>query len=249
MHHSIELVDVHVHFGNVAVLAGVNVLASPCEFIAVVGENGAGKTTLLKVANGTVRPQRGQVKVLGFDLSENHHGHAVRKEIGLVPQRAVSHRFPICVQEAVLMGRYGKIGLIRRPGRADREKAYEAMKAAGVVQFSKKLVHELSGGQQQKVALARALAQEPSILLLDEPTTYLDRESSSEIMETLHCIHHQRGLTTLLVSHDPQWIDPYCDKVYLLKDRKSHLVTKPSPSVQTLCRNSDEGTERRHQEL
>jgi ABC-type Mn2+/Zn2+ transport system ATPase subunit len=224
MHHSIEMEDVHAHFGHMTVLDGVTILASPCEFIAVVGANGAGKTTLLKIANGTIRVHQGRVKVLGYDLSRSNHCHAVRKEIGLVPQRTISHRFPISVEEAVLMGRYGKIGLMRRAGRTDREKANESMRAVGIFPLAKKLVHELSGGQQQKVALARALAQEPSILLLDEPTTYLDADSSSEIMETIHTMHHQRGLTTLLVSHDPQWIDQYCDKIYLLKDGKSCLT-------------------------
>jgi len=224
MHHSIELEDVHARFGHMTVLDGVTILASPCEFVAVVGANGAGKTTLLKIANGTIRAQQGRVKVLGYDLSRSNHCHSVRKEIGLVPQRTISHRFPISVEEAVLMGRYGKIGLMRRPSQADREKASESMRAVGIFPLVKKLVHELSGGQQQKVALARALAQEPSILLLDEPTTYLDADSSSEIMDTIHTIHHQRRLTTLLVSHDPQWIDQYCDKIYLLKDGKSCLT-------------------------
>jgi ABC-type Mn2+/Zn2+ transport system ATPase subunit len=207
-----------------AVLNGVNILASPCEFVAVVGANGAGKTTLLKITNGTIQAQQGRVKVLGYDLSRSDHCHSVRKEIGLVPQRTISHRFPISVEEAVLMGRYGKIGLMRRAGKVDRDKARESMETVGIFPLSKKLVHELSGGQQQKVALARALAQEPSILLLDEPTTYLDADSSSEIMETIHTIHHQRRLTTLLVSHDPQWIDQYCNKIYLLKEGKSCLT-------------------------
>jgi ABC-type cobalamin/Fe3+-siderophores transport system ATPase subunit len=122
------------------------------------------------------------------------------------------------------MGRYGKIGLMRRPREADWNKACEAMEIAGITQFSKKLVHELSGGERQKVALARALAQEPLILLLDEPTTYLDSKSQSDIMETIHTIHHQRGLTTLLVSHDSHLVEQYSDKIYLLKDGKSYLI-------------------------
>ena len=224
MHHSIELEDVHVRFGHSSVLDGVTILASPCELVAVVGANGAGKTTLLKIANGTIHADQGRVKVLGYDLSREDDCHSARKEIGLVPQRTISHRFPISVEEAVLMGRYGKIGLMRRPGKSGHDKARESMDAMGISALAKKPVHELSGGQQQKVALARALAQEASILLLDEPTTYLDADSSSEIMETIHTMHHQRKLTTLLVSHDPRWMDPYCDKIYLLKDGKSSLI-------------------------
>ncbi len=221
MHHSIELMDIHVRLGNVPVLSGVNVEAKPCEFVAIVGANGAGKTTLLKVANGTLRPDQGKVKILGYDLSQYNTLNFVRRDIGVVPQRSNHQRFPIRVEEAVLMGRFGKIGLMRKAKPADWEKAYDAMRITGILPFSKKLVHELSGGEQQKVALSRALAQEPSILLLDEPTTHLDSDSQSEIMETIHTIHHQRQLTTLMVSHDPQWVEQYSDKVYLLKDGKS----------------------------
>jgi ABC-type cobalamin/Fe3+-siderophores transport system ATPase subunit len=224
MHHSIELTDVHARLGNVIILQGVNLEAEPCEFISVVGANGAGKTTLLKVVNGTLKPSQGRITVMGYNLSQYKTLNFLRKDIGVVPQKSNSNRFPIRVEEAVLMGRYGKIGLMRRPKEVDWNKAYEAMKIAGIGPFSKKLVHELSGGERQKVALARALAQEPSILLLDEPTTYLDSESQSDIMETIHTIHHQRGLTTLLVSHDSNLVEKYSDKIYLLKGGKSFLI-------------------------
>ena len=224
MHHSIELIDVHVRLGNVMVLKGVNVEAKPLEFISIVGANGAGKTTLLKVVNGMLKPFKGQVSVLGQDLGQCNSLSALRKDIAVVPQKSNSNRFPIRVEEAVMMGRYGKIGLLRNPKPKDWEKAYEAMEAAGIRQFSKKLVYELSGGEQQKVALARALAQEPLILLLDEPTTYLDSASRSEIMEIIHSAHHQKGLTTLLVSHDPHLVEQYSDKTYLLEGGKSRLL-------------------------
>lgn len=224
MHHSIRLIDVHVQLGYAYILQGVNLEAKPFEFISVVGANGVGKTTLLKVINGTIKPFKGHVSVFGHNLSQSRNLNVLRREIGVVPQKSNMNRFPLCVEEAVLMGRYGKIGLMRKPNKADWDKAHEAMKVAGIEQFSKKLVHELSGGEQQKVALSRALAQEPSILLLDEPTTYLDSESRSEIMETIHSIHRQRGLTTLLVSHDPHLVEQYSDKTYLLESGKSHPI-------------------------
>ena len=224
MHHSIELSDVHVRLGNVEVLRGVNVEAKPWEFVSIIGANGAGKTTLLKVVNGIFKPSLGQVSVLGQDLSLCNSLSALRKDIAVVPQKPNTIQFPIRVEEAVMMGRYGKVGLLRNPKPSDWEKAYEAMEAVGIKQFLKKLVNELSGGEQQKVALARALAQEPQILLLDEPTTYLDSASRSEIMEIIHSVHHQRGLTTLLVSHDPHLVEQYSDKTYLLEGGKSHLI-------------------------
>ena len=223
MHHSIELIDVHVRLGDYFILKGVNIEAKPFEFISIVGPNGAGKTTLLKVINGTIKPTMGEVRVFGYDLSYQKHLNILRKDIGIVPQKLNSNRFPIRVEEAVIMGRYGKIGLMGRPKKMDWEKVNEAMRIVGIERYSKKLTHELSGGEQQKVSLARALAQEPSILLLDEPTTHLDTESSLQIMKTIHFIHRSRGLTTILVSHDPYLVEQYSDKIYLLKDGKSYL--------------------------
>jgi len=224
MHHSIELIDVHVRLGNVEVLRGVSVEAKPWEFISIVGANGAGKTTLLKVVNGIFKPFMGRVSVLSQDLSLCNSLNTLRKDIAVVPQKPNSIRFPIRVEEAVMIGRYGKVGLLRNPKASDWEKAYEAMEAVGIRKFSERLVDELSGGEQQKVALARALAQDPLILLLDEPTTYLDSESRSEIMEIIHSVHRKKGLTTLLVSHDHHLVEQYSDKTYLLEGGKSHLI-------------------------
>ena len=150
MHHSIELIDVHIRLGNVPVLSGVNVEAKPCEFVAIVGANGAGKTTLLKIANGTLRPDRGTVKVLGYDLSQHKDLNFLRRDIGVVAQKSNHHRFPIRVEEAVLMGRFGKIGRMRNPQAIDREKAREAMRIAGILPLAQKLIFELSGGNSRK---------------------------------------------------------------------------------------------------
>jgi ABC-type cobalamin/Fe3+-siderophores transport system ATPase subunit len=224
MHHSIELVNVYVRLGNVGILQGVNIEAKPWEFISIVGANGAGKTTLLKVVYGIFKPFVGRVSVLGQDLNLCASLSALRKDIAVVPQKSNSIRFPIRVEEAVMMGRYGKVGLLRKPKPSDWEKAHEAMEVVGIRKFSEKLVDELSGGEQQKVALARALAQDPLILLLDEPTTHLDTTSRSEIMEIIHSVHRKKGLTTLLVSHDPYLVEQYSDKTYLLESGKSHLI-------------------------
>jgi ABC-type cobalamin/Fe3+-siderophores transport system ATPase subunit len=224
MHHSIELENVYVRLGNVSVLQGVSVEAKPWEFVSIVGANGAGKTTLLKVVYGIFAPVMGRVSVLGHDISLCLSLSALRKDIAVVPQKPNSTQFPIRVEEAVMMGRYGKIGLLRKPKPSDWEKVHEAMEAVGIIKFSEKLMGELSGGEQQKVALARALAQDPLILLLDEPTTYLDTASRSEIMEVIHSVHRQKGLTTLLVSHDPHLVEQYSDKTYLLESGKSLLI-------------------------
>ncbi|MCX8021847.1 MAG: ABC transporter ATP-binding protein [Syntrophorhabdaceae bacterium] len=224
MHHSVELKGVDISIGGLPLLRDVNIEAMPCEMVAIIGANGTGKTTLLKVTNGTFRPDRGKVYVMHQDLFEHKKPEELRKEIAVVPQKSNSLRFPIKVEDAVLMGRYGKIGIMRRPKEVDRSKAYEAMSLTGITSFAKRLVHELSGGEQQKVALARALAQEPQILLLDEPTTFLDAPSKAEIMETIHNMHRQRHLTTIMVSHEEEWVKNYANKVYLLRDKACYRI-------------------------
>lgn len=224
MHHSLKVIGVHARLGQREVLSGVNVDAAPGEFVSLVGENGAGKTTLLRLINGALKPAKGRILVFGEDMFQHNNPSALRKDIGLVAQKSFSIRTPIRVEEAVLMGRYGKIGILKHPGAKDWETAYEAMEAVGILGFAKKLVQELSGGEQQKVSLARALAQEPLLLLLDEPTTYLDVPSQSEIMKAIHAAHQARGLTTLLVSHDDRLVRQYSDKVYRLEGGKSDLL-------------------------
>ena len=224
MHHSVKLIDIHVFLEGAPILRGVNIEAAPCELVAIVGPNGAGKTTLLKVANGTIKPERGSVVLFGEDLTDRRNTDNVRRKIAVVPQKSALRQFPLRVEEAVLMGRYGKIGIMRRPQDKDRAVATEAMRITGILPFAKKLVGELSGGERQKVSLARALAQEPEILLLDEPTTYLDAASSKEIMEKIHELHHERQFTTLMVSHEPEWVQTYADKIYTLKEGRSYLL-------------------------
>jgi ABC-type cobalamin/Fe3+-siderophores transport system ATPase subunit len=223
MHHSVKLIDIHVFLGGAPILRGVNIEAAPCELVAIVGPNGSGKTTLLKVANGTIKPERGNVVLFGEDITEHRNIDNVRRRIAVVPQKSTYRQFPLRVEEAVLMGRYGRIGIMRRPQDEDRAVATEAMRITGILPFAKKLVSELSGGERQKVSLARALAQEPEILLLDEPTTYLDAASSKEIMEKIHELHHERQFTTLMVSHEPEWVQTYADKIYTLKEGRSYL--------------------------
>jgi ABC-type cobalamin/Fe3+-siderophores transport system ATPase subunit len=165
------------------------------------------------------------VVLFGEDLTGRRNTDNVRRKIAVVPQKSTYRQFPLRVEEAVLMGRYGKIGIMRRPQDKDRAVATEAMRITGILPFARKLVSELSGGERQKVSLARALAQEPEILLLDEPTTYLDATSSKEIMEKIHKLHHERQLTTLMVSHEPDWVRMYADKVYSLKEGTSCVLT------------------------
>jgi ABC-type Mn2+/Zn2+ transport system ATPase subunit len=150
-------------------LEGVSFAVAPGSFTALIGPNGAGKSTLLRILLGLLRPDRGEVEIFGAPAGDRG------RPIGYVPQRVkLPAGFPLTVSEVVLMGRYGRLGLLRRPGAADRTLAAEALAQVGMSELAGRRFSDLSGGQQQRALIARALAGEPHLLLLDEPTAGLD---------------------------------------------------------------------------
>jgi len=206
----IQLEHVNVTFQDLLVLDDVNLNVPQGSFLAVVGPNGAGKTTLIQVILGLVRPASGRVRVFGKSPWELM---AERHRIGYVPQVVtVDLSFPLTAGQVVLMGRYGRIGLIRRPSRSDRAAAWRAMEKAGIADLADRPLARLSGGQRQRVFLARALANEPRLLLLDEPMTGIDVTSSGSLYELLRDFHEE-GITTLLVSHDIGVVASYVEGV------------------------------------
>ena len=189
------------------------------EFVGIIGPNGAGKTTLLTVVNGLGKLCQGHVWVLGHHLNGN--GNGLRKRIGYVAQQQnIDPRMPINVREAVIIGRYGRLGLLHRPGGTDWDIAGRAIEMVGMIHLAKRPIGHLSGGEQQRVAIARALAQEPEILLLDEPTASLDWRAQRELLEMVKGIHDAQGLTTLFVTHDLNALPRACDRVVLMKEGK-----------------------------
>ncbi|MDA2912178.1 ATP-binding cassette domain-containing protein, partial [Nitrospiraceae bacterium AH_259_D15_M11_P09] len=142
-------------------------------FVGVIGPNGSGKTTLCRAILGLMRPLEGSLQIFDCACEKLRCHHRAR--IGYLPQKGVLERnFPITVLEAVMMGRYGALGLFRRPRQQDREIAVEALENVGMQDHRNTALGHLSGGQQQRVLIARALAQKPQVLLLDEPTTGVD---------------------------------------------------------------------------
>jgi zinc/manganese transport system ATP-binding protein len=185
------------------------------EFVAIIGPNGAGKTTLLETINGLLPHTRGQVRVLGQDVAR--FGPQLRSQIGYVPQEfQFDETTPVLVRDVVLMGRYGRIGLFRRPTAEDYVRVQEALELLGLAELAERPLGKLSGGQQQKVLLARALAKEPKILLLDEPFSYLDCAAREEVAELIARWHRERSLTVLIVLHDLEAIPRSCHRVVLL---------------------------------
>ncbi len=206
----IELKDVTVAFEDQVVLEDVSFTVYPGMFVAIIGPNGAGKTTLIRTILGLVRPVRGEVRVFGkpaWALKEE------RKRLGYVPQiLSVDLHFPITAGEVVLMGRYARVGLIRRPSSEDYRVAREAMERVGVAHLWDKPFGKLSGGQRQRVLIARALANTPDLLVLDEPTTGVDVTATQTVYSLLRKFHEE-GMTILVVSHDVGVVATFVDTI------------------------------------
>jgi len=214
-------------------IKNVNLTLERNELVYVVGPNAAGKTTLLETINGLLPLFRGSVSVLGLDVQTR--GRAVRCEIGYVPQDfMVEPGEPYKALDVVLMGRYGRTGALHRPEDKDREKAVEAMRMLGLEELANRPMGKLSGGQQQKVMLARAIAKEPKILLLDEPFSNLDPESREKIPSLIMQLHEEKGLTTMIVTHDVHKMLKQCRRVIVMNDGKILVDESPEKALATV---------------
>ena len=214
----IDIKNAVVAYREDVALRGVSLKVRAGEFVGIIGPNGAGKTTLLTVVNGLGRLLRGRVKVLGYQLAPGN-GHSLRKKIGYVAQvQTIDPRMPMNVREVVMIGRYGLLGLLGRPGRHDWEVVDEMLALVGMSHLARRPIGHLSGGEQQRVAIARCLAQEPEIFLLDEPTASLDWKAQADILKLVKEIHETRNLTTLFVTHDLSCLPTACDRIVLMKE-------------------------------
>jgi len=211
------------------------------EFVGVIGPNGAGKTTLLNVVNGLGNLISGQIRVLGKPVTANDR-HEIRKQVGYVAQvENIDPRMPMSVREVVMIGRYGLLGLFHRPEKHDWFVVDAALEMVGMSHLSKRPIGHLSGGEQQRAAIARCLAQEPKIFLLDEPTASLDWKARTDILELVKTIHDTRHLTTLFVTHELETLPHICDRVVLMKEGRIIGDGKPDRliSVENLSRLYD----------
>jgi ABC-type Mn2+/Zn2+ transport system ATPase subunit len=215
---AIEIQDAVVSYRDHAALRGISLVVRQGEFIGIIGPNGAGKTSLLTAINGLTALDRGRIQVLGHHLTAGN-GQALRKRIGYVAQaESIDPRMPMNVRETVMLGRYGVLGLFRRPRPDDWEIVDQTLALVGMSGLAGRPIGHLSGGEQQRAAIARCLAQEPDLLLLDEPTASLDWKAQAEILELVKRVHRARHLTTLFVTHDLDALPHTCDRVILMKD-------------------------------
>ena len=210
-----------------AAIKDVNLSLERGELAWVLGPNAAGKTTLLETINGLLLPIRGKVYVFGEDIERNLR--RARCKIGYVPQDfLVDPGEPYRALDVVLMGMYGKIGVLRRPDTADVGRALEVMRLLGVEELANRPMGKLSGGQQQKIMIARALAKEPEIILLDEPFSNLDASSRQRIPELIRQIHYEKGMTTIIVMHDPTEVSRQCSRVIAMDRGRVVMDGRPS---------------------
>ncbi|MFO7265933.1 MAG: metal ABC transporter ATP-binding protein [Limnochordales bacterium] len=210
---AVEVHDLTVAYRKKPVLWGVDFALPKGQLIGLVGPNGAGKSTLLKAILQLVPAASGWIKIFGQPAATQRH------RVAYVPQReSVDWDFPTDALDVVLMGRYGRLGLFRRPSKADREAALACLELVGMADYAHRQISQLSGGQQQRVFLARALAQDADIYLMDEPFAGVDATTERSIVELLRRLQRE-GKTVLVVHHDLQTVPEYFDWVVLLNMR------------------------------
>jgi manganese/zinc/iron transport system ATP- binding protein len=192
-------------YGRRTVLSDLTFRIAEGDFLGLVGPNGAGKTTVLRAILGTLAPLRGSL------------ARAPSLRFGYVPQRdQVDYNFPLKVLDVVLMGRYDRIGLARRPGKGDRERAMAALEHVGIPDLAGRQLKDLSGGQKQRTLIARALVGEPNVLVLDEPTNGMDLVSTTQILGLVRELHERDNLTVIMVSHALNEVANYVERIALV---------------------------------
>ena len=221
----IEVDSVFFRYHQDWVLQNVSFQVRKGEFVGVIGPNGSGKTTLLKTLYRLLTPQRGDVLFDHLSLKKMSRGE-IAKKIAVVAQETYP-AFPFRVIEMVLMGRSPYLGHLMFESPKDLEIAKRAMEWTEILPISQRPIDELSGGERKRVYIARALAQEPEVILLDEPTTNLDIHHQVESLDLVLSLNREKGLTILMASHDLNLASEYCDRLILLQHGKIFHMGPP----------------------
>jgi manganese/zinc/iron transport system ATP- binding protein len=210
---ALHVEDLTVSYQHKPVLWDIDLDITPGVLAAIVGPNGAGKSTLLKSVLGLIKPSAGHIYIFGQPYKTQ------RQRVGYVPQRnTVDWDFPTTALDIVMMGLYGKLGWLRRPGRRERDQAFQALEQVGMHDLAQRQISELSGGQQQRVFLARALVQDADIYFMDEPMAGVDATTERAIINLLRELRSQ-GKTVIVVHHDLQTVTHYFDWMLLINVR------------------------------
>ncbi len=209
--YALEIKNLSLTRGETEILKSIDLKLKKGDFLGIIGPNGGGKTTLLKVILGLLNPDKGTVKVLGQGPKE------ARGKVSYVPQYTnFDSKFPIDVWNVVLMGRVGNLGLKPFFSKEDKKIAREALEKVEMIDYKDRQISSLSGGEQQRVLMARALTTRPEFLLLDEPTASVDERIKTSIYKLLKKINEEETKTMILVSHDIGFLSSYVKKVACL---------------------------------
>ena len=222
----LAVTDVSVSLGGSRILKSVSFVARPGEVTGLIGPNGAGKSTLLRVLAGLLQPDSGSVSLDRAVLSSFNPRERARR-ISYMPQHDAVH--PFTALETVLMGRYTHLGRFELEGRRDRQIAREAMARTETVEFENRQLDRVSGGERQRVILARALAQQAATLLLDEPSASLDLRHRLSMMQTVRSEASDRGVAVVVALHDVSLAGSYCDRLALMSDGR--IVQEGEPAA------------------
>jgi iron complex transport system ATP-binding protein len=213
-------------YGRGWAVEDISLEAERGEVIGLLGPNGSGKSTLLGVIDGLAVPQKGNVLIKGIPIRD-YSRQALAREVAMVPQE--NHfSFSFSVLEVVLMGRFPYLGNFRFEGKKDLDVVNKVLSATGTLSLADRPITGLSGGEKQRVLLARALAQEPSIILLDEPTAFLDLSYKKEIFDLISSLARKTGVSALVVTHDIDLAARYCNRLVMIRNGRIYAGGAPA---------------------
>lgn len=223
----VELKNVSFAYDTKKVLNNVSLKINKGEFVAIIGPNGSGKSTLVNIMVGNLIPTSGEVLYDGVKLTNIKN----RSFISYVPQKSYSFNasFPASVEEVVSMGLYAKKGIFKKLSKKDWEEVYEALRIVDMLDYKHSLIGRLSGGQLQRVFIARSLVVKPEILFLDEPTTGIDAKSEKALYAILEKLNKEKGITIVMVTHD----------VWAITDKVSRIICMSEGKINEKCEAVD----------
>lgn len=229
----IEIHNLSYKYGDRLALSDINLTIEGQDFVGLLGPNGSGKTTLLKVILGLLPVKTGEVFLFGTPLRKFNQWH----RIGYVSQKAHSYNtsFPVNVFEAVSMGLYGRKGLFHKINAEDRQVIMETLDLVGLAGYENRTIGMLSGGEQQRVFIARALVNQPDLLILDEPTVGIDHGVTIQFYDLLNQLNRERGLTIIMVSHDISVISNKVTNIICLNKKMFYCGTPEFFSVDSFA--------------
>ena len=227
--YALEVNNISFGYNGGETLKDISFKVKDGEFVSIIGPNGSGKSTLLKLINNLYKPKEGSIFIYGKEVS-SYKARDLAKKVALVPQDTnIEYEFP--VEDIVLMGRHPYIGRFKKENDDDYRVANEALRLTNTFYLKGRDINKISGGERQRVLIAKAIAQKSDIILLDEPTSHLDINYQMEILKVLKRLNKEKKSTIILVIHDINLASRYSDKIVLLNKGKVLGMGKPSEVI------------------